>query len=660
MSYVQDPVAGPGVVVSQEPPCCGEILAGGLVSLRVNGEAPVDPAELVAVPQVAGLTMHDASHAVLMANLVPLVSFRVQAGGEAWRCLEQDPAAGAMLDEGAQVRLVISMPGQNPAQVRIPPLYGLTAADAASVLQLVGLQAQVTEQYSLTTPGRIFAQSPASGAYVPSGSSVAVRVAKAPPGGWQPAAVQVPSVIGLTPLQAFGKLLLVGLWGHEKQHISPGSPIGRVDAQQPAPGAFVGPGTGVRFYLPKTTQVPALVGATKAAALQSLLQAGLNGSAAGPAFGFGPTKVLSQSVAPGTTVTHGSTIQFTYKYLGGLGPLKVKVPLLIGLTKAQAAASLQAKGLNGQFSGPMFGIGATKITSQSPLPNALVLVGSTVTAQFVFVGGPPALKVQVPNLLGKTKAQATLLLQAKGLNPQFVGPPFGLGVTKVTSQNPNAGTLVSPGTNVVVHYVYAGGLQPFKVQVPLLIGKSKVQAAAALQAVGLQANFVGPLLGLTKVVAQNPGPNTLVIAGSTVTATVQLVGPLIKVAVPNLLGMTKAQALVALQAKGLTGNFVGPQFGFGATKVVSQGPNPGVLVNPGSAVTVTYIFAGPGLIQKVKVPNVLGKTKNQAAAMMSAASLQSNFVLLPGGFGVAKVLTQNPHAGTWVNKGSTVSMVLKK
>ena len=666
VSYVQDPVAGPGVVISQEPACCGEILAGGLVSLRVNGEPPpAEPGEQVAVPAVAGMTMHDASHAVLMADLVPLVSFRVDLGADAWRTLEQDPAAGTLLDAGAQVRLVISLPDPKPAQVRVPPLYGLSAADAAAVLQLLGLQAQISEQFSLNPPGRVFGQTPASGAYTSAGATVHVRVAQVPPGGWQPHALQVPSVLGLTPIQAFVKLLASGLWGHEKRHVSPGAQLGRIDAQHPAAGALVGPGTGVRFYLPKTTTVPPLVGSSKASALQKLLQAGLNGSAQGPAFGFGGTKVTGQSVAAGTQVAEGETIHFTYKYLGGIGPLKVKVPSLLGKTKGQAAALLQAKGLNGQFNGPPFGIGGTKITAQNPAPNLLVPVGTTVTAQYVFVGGPPALQVPVPDVLGKTKGQATFLLQAKGLHPQFVGPAFGLGITKVTSQNPGPGTLVAPGTNVVVHYVFAGGLQPFKVKVPLLIGKTKAQAGAALQAVGLGATFVGPGpgFGLAKVVSQNPGVNVLVSAGTSVTVKLQYVGGGIgvKVAVPNLLGKTKAQALAALQAKGLAASFSGPQFGFGTTKVVGQNPNPGVLVNPGSAVNVTYVFAGPGVVfLKVAVPNVVGKTKGQAQAALLAAGLQVNFVQLPGGFGLPKAISQNPHAGTLVSKGSTVTVVLKK
>ena len=663
VTYVQDPVAGPGIVVSQEPVCCGQILVGGLVALRVNGEAPAEPEPDVVMPDVQGLTMHQASQTVLLSGLVPRVEFQVDAGGTAWMCIGQHPAAGESVGAGTNVRLVVSLPSAHPSTVRVPPLYGLTSADATAVLDVLQLSAHVIEQNSLYTPGRVFGQSPASGTFVSSGSSVTMRVAKTPPGGWTPVGVLVPSVIGKSPIQAFVKLLAAGLWGHEKHHVSPGAALGLVDSQYPAAGSVVGPGTKISFYLPKSTTVPALLGLTKAHALQKLLQAELNGAAQGPAFGFGATKVTNQSVVAGSKVAQGTTIQFAYVYTGGVGPIKVKVPLLLGKTKSQAVTLLQLKGLNGNFVGPIFGIGATKVTWQSPAANTLVLLGSTVNAKYKFVG-PQILKVKVPHLLGKTKLHAAQALQAKGLNGHFVGPNFGFGPTKVTSQNPAAGVFVNKGTIVNVHYVYSGGLQPLKVKVPFLIGKSKGQAASALQLKGLHAKFLGPNFGFgtAKVSAQNPAANTLVPAGSIVKVTIKFSGgPLgFKVKVPNLHNKTKAKALAALQNKGLKVSFHGPQFGFGSTKVVHQNPAAGKWVNKGSTVHVKYVFsAGVVIPFKVKVPHVVGKTRNQAKAIVEAAGLKAKFFGPMLGIGTPRVVSQNPHGNVLVTKGSTVKMVLK-
>ncbi len=665
ITYVQDPVAGPGIVVSQDPPCCGEILAGGLVALRVNGEPPDEPDEAVPMPAVTGLTMHDASNAVLMEGLVPQVQFQV-AGGEAWRVIQQDPAAGVLVPAGGTVGLVVSLPTAQPTQVRVPPLYGLTAADAVAVLGGVHLTAHVVEQYSLYTPGRVYGQSPVSGAWIQSGSTVTVQIARTPPGGWTPTGVVVPSVTGRSPTQAFVRLLAAGLWGHQKLHVSPDAPIGVIDHQHPAAGAVVGPGTIVSIYLPKETTVPPLVGSTTGLALTKLTQAGLNGHAQGPGFGLGATKVTSQAVAAGTKIARGTTIPFTFVYTGGIGPLKVKVPALVGKTKAQAAALLQGKGLNAHFVGPVMGIGPTKVTSQSPVANTLVLAGSTVTVHYVHTGGITPLKVQVPNVVGKSKGQAGAALQAKGLTPHFIGPAFGFGATQVTSQSPAAGTLAATGTTVDVHYTYSGGIQLPKVQVPTVVGLSKAQAAALLQSKGLQAQFVGPALGfgIAKVVSQTPGANTLVLAGSTVQATIQYTGGVIglKVPVPNLINMSKAQALTALQAKGLVANFHGPQLGFGTTKVVSQSPGAGTLVAKGSHVNVNYVFASvisPPLVIQVAVPNVVGKTKGQAKAMIEAKGLKAKFVGLPFGIGKPRVLSQNPPAGHMVLKNAVVTMHIK-
>jgi beta-lactam-binding protein with PASTA domain len=218
----------------------------------------------------------------------------------------------------------------------------------------------------------------------------------------------------------------------------------------------------------------------------------------------------------------GSTVDVQYVFTGGLQPLKVAVPNLINLTKAQATAALQAKSLQGNFQGPQFGFGATKVVGQNPVAGTLVLVGSTVNVQYVYTGGLQPLKVAVPNLINLTKSQAQAALQAKNLNGNFTGPQFGFGSTKVTSQNPVAGTLVNLGSTVNATYVFTGGFQLLKVKVPNVIGKTKMQAKALIEAKGLTAKFVGPAIGigLPWVATQNPLPLTEVLLGTQVTMTI--------------------------------------------------------------------------------------------------------------------------------------------
>jgi serine/threonine-protein kinase len=660
VTYVDDPVAGHGIVVSQDPACCGEILVGGLVAIRVNGEAPPEPgpAGAVPVPPVVGLTMHDASQALLLLGLVPRLQFTVSPTSP-WTAISQDPGAGVVAHAGDEVKVVIALPTAKPAQVRVPSLYGLSAASAAAVLGSLGLASIVHEEFSLFPVGRVFQQQPAPGTWVSAGSAVSAKVAKAPPGGWSPIGVQVPDLTGLSPNDALWKLVLSGLWGLHKKHVSPTGALGIVDAQHPAPGTVAAPGTVVKFYTPEEATVPPLVGLTKAAATAALTNAGLNGVAQGPAFGLGATKVTAQSHAAGTHVARGSTITFVYQFVGGPGFLKVKVPHLIGLTKTAAIQALQAKGLQGQLIGPAFGFGATQVTSQDPAPNVLVAIGFTVKAHYKFTGGPPA-KVIVPNVIGMAKGAAAAALQAVGLQPHLVGPAFGFGGTEVVGQNPGAGTPVDPGSQVIVNWKYGGVILPNKVAVPNLIGLTKNQAAQALQAKGLLALFLGPAMGfgIPKVVAQAPAAGVLVDAGFTVKATIQYTGLALKVKVPTLLGLTKQQALNALQAVGLVANFQGPMFGFGATKVVGQSPLANALVDPGSTVTVSYIFVGfpPGPL--VNVPNVIGKTRNQAKAILESKGFTVKVVGPFLGIGTPTVVGQNPGGGSDIPPGSQVTITI--
>jgi serine/threonine-protein kinase len=222
---------------------------------------------------------------------------------------------------------------------------------------------------------------------------------------------------------------------------------------------------------------------------------------------------------------------------------------------------------------------------------------------------------------------------------------------------------VNPGTVVKVTYVDVPGGFPNLTHVPNLVGLSVPQAQQALAAKDLQGNFTrqGPNLPLagTKVISQQTPPGTPVAKGTTIQA-VYVEQPLqLGVAVPNLVGLTLAQAQQALGAKDLQGNFVqqGLPIPGQPKKVIHQQTPPGTLVAKGTTITATYTQL-PAPPQPVVVPNVVGMNRVQAQAALQAKGLQAQFVGPPGNPLKRRVINQNPSAGAPVAPNATVTMTV--
>jgi beta-lactam-binding protein with PASTA domain len=598
VEYVADPSRPAGTVLSQDPASGAQILSGGLVSLRVAGApgAPTDT-QAVPVPNLVGLSMNAALQAAQAAGFVAQAQFTAQSGGTPWTCIGQQPPAGTPLPAGSALTLTIALPQAAPQHVTAPTLFGLSQAQAVQMLAAMGLSAQVQHSVSGFPAGLVFAQDPQAGATLPAGSPVKVYVAVPPQGGWNPGFVQVPNVVGLSPAQAFQALQNGNLHPKAKQHLVPNQPVDVVDAQTPSAGATVAPGTEVRFYVPQASLVPTLIGKSRNDAIQALQGAGFNPQPQGPAFGLGETVVIAQGAPAGVPLARGSTVAFAFKYQGGGIGAKVQVPDVMGLTKNAAASMLQQKGL--------------------------------------------------------------------GVDLQHQGPFLPGSGTKVTSQGPPAGALVNPGTVVQVVYidVMGGGGGGNLVQVPDLSGMTVPQAQQALAAAQLQGAFQqqGPSFpgGTTKVVSQQPSAGQPVATGSQVQATfVSQPAMAQNTTVPNLVGLTVADAQQALAAKALQGNFVLQGFALpgGVKKVIGQSPPAGAVVAQGSTVSATYVHQLQ-IQPKVIVPNVVGMKRADAKATLEGMGLVVQFNG-PGQPNKQKVVSQQPIPNTQVAKGSTVTMIV--
>ncbi|RJQ11576.1 MAG: PASTA domain-containing protein [Bacillota bacterium] len=119
-------------------------------------------------------------------------------------------------------------------------------------------------------------------------------------------------------------------------------------------------------------------------------------------------------------------------------PSEVTVPGVIGRPLGEALALLQEAGLRAEVSG-----GDGDVAAQTPGPNASVPPGTLVLLEVV-PGGPSRDLVVVPDVTGRSMAEAALLLEKAGLLLTVEGSGMA------AAQNPTAGTAVAPGTAVRV------------------------------------------------------------------------------------------------------------------------------------------------------------------------------------------------------------------
>lgn len=193
------------------------------------------------------------------------------------------------------------------------------------------------------------------------------------------------------------------------------------------------------------------------------------------------------------------------------------------------------------------------------------------------------------------------------------------------------------------------------VTVPNLIGETRAAADSALARLGLQAQFSGTG---TTVIHQDPAAGQPVLQGTTVVLTVSSAGqnpPPPTVAVPGLIGETRAAADSALASVGLQAQFSGT-----GTTVNNQSPAPGEQVLQGSTVMLTTSTGQaappptlPPPFPGVTVPDVIGLTQAAASNVLARLGLEVRF----NGTG-RTVSNQSPADGQQVQPDSTIVLTM--
>ena len=210
---------------------------------------------------------------------------------------------------------------------------------------------------------------------------------------------------------------------------------------------------------------------------------------------------------------------------------------------------------------------------------------SAITAMRIAIHGR---EVTMPNLVGENVAQASQLLQSRGLVLRVADRIYtDLPINVVVRQTPPAGLLMKVSQQA--HVVLSLGQR--QLQIPLLEGNSLRASRIELLRAGLQVGEVSsvtmPDPAADTVVIQNPRPGTgaatprvdvLVSQGPRETAYVM----------PHLVGMNEIEAQHRLDVAGLRRkvNYVSaPQWPHGA--VIDQAPLAGTRIPTSSTIELT-------------------------------------------------------------------------
>jgi serine/threonine-protein kinase len=184
-------------------------------------------------------------------------------------------------------------------------------------------------------------------------------------------------------------------------------------------------------------------------------------------------------------------------------------------------------------------------------------------------------------------------------------------------------------------------------------------ATATLQADGLNVNQVTQVSSDTPgtVISTNPGANSLVKKGDTVTLKVAKVAPPVQVTVPDgLVNTTQGNATAILQSAGLTATIVNKVSSAQKGTVLSTNPTSGTKINQGSAVTLT-VSSGPA---NAIVPSLIGLSQPVAGQTLASAGLVVGNITPVSStqFAPGIVVSSNPGTGAGVPPGSSVDIAV--
>ncbi len=256
------------------------------------------------------------------------------------------------------------------------------------------------------------------------------------------------------------------------------------------------------------------------------------------------------------------------------------VPGVLALPQAEAQHKLSAAGLDTEVRKDYsLTVPRGSVISTDPAPGKRIRSNGTVT--LTVSEGPR--QVKVPDVSGRTLADAQQQLKDAGLVPGTVGKSFNDSVPQgsVIVTDPPAGREVAPGTPIA--FTISRGSP---VDVPDVIGKSVTEAQQTLQDAGFQV-VLSPDKAFSDeadedtVAVETPDRDTQAARGDTVTITVSKGQQLFPV--PDVKGQKQDEAEKTLEAAGFEVRVINLFFG---DTVFSESPDGGSQAPKGATVTL--------------------------------------------------------------------------
>ena len=263
----------------------------------------------------------------------------------------------------------------------------------------------------------------------------------------------------------------------------------------------------------------------------------------------------------------------------GGAPTLIEIPDLTGSDQAEALTDLQALGFKvGIENSADPNVPSGAVIRTQPLANTITNPDTLVT--IIVSVGPEAFPI--PYIIDLETARAIYIIEQNG---------FTLGQTIevndddiprgfVISQNPVAGTKMSPGSSVDL--VVSNG--PSLIEISDLSRKSLVDAIQILETLGLEYEFIEEY---SEDVSVGLVSHTLPEAGEIVTPD-QIISVIvslgIKIEVPEVEGLNYQEALDILEEAGLVATVSGDTNG----RIVKQIPRGGELTDPESPIELTF------------------------------------------------------------------------
>ncbi|MGA9870257.1 MAG: Stk1 family PASTA domain-containing Ser/Thr kinase [Rhodococcus sp. (in: high G+C Gram-positive bacteria)] len=239
---------------------------------------------------------------------------------------------------------------------------------------------------------------------------------------------------------------------------------------------------------------------------------------------------------------------FLWSLGAGSTPARVAIPDVTNLTASDAEARLQEADLRVAIQEkPDSTVPSGNVIATRPGAGAEVDSKSTVNLEVS--SGPE--QIQVPPLTGRNQQQAAQALSAVGLlldsNIARV-PSTPENLDKVVEQNPSSGVGIAVGSPVRITL----GTGPAQVRVPNVVGQQLEVAQGNVEGAGfrVQVENIDSGQPVGEVVSTSPSGGSNAVEGDTVTLRVSNGD---KIPMPDLVGLTPAQALAALESAGWTG-----------------------------------------------------------------------------------------------------------